>query len=283
MSNASRFLVTCAVGVFTAAACAPAASPSQDIDSLVQQGLQTAQAQMTTEAEGAPASQSQPAGTNTFSFGDFGISISFTFPEGFPQGALAEVLPRLAIQDPVDPEYPEHARIILTGYAGEGRSNIAPGIRVFRVDEVNTMDPVVVARLQAVLAGTSDDRFDFPRLPFAGRTVDAQLRNLDFGSGAGYRFLVQGSFDASTLRGTRLYYLYQGLTTDGKYLVTVLMQPDAPFIEDLATGEPITSNEAGDAYLITLNERINAAQPADFAPSLEILDGLVRSLRILEQ
>jgi hypothetical protein len=283
MDLASRLRITCAAGVLITAACAPAGAQSQDIDALVQQGLRTAQAQMTVEAGAASGSPAPAASGNTFAFGDFGISISFTYPAGFAEGALAESLPGMAIQDPGDPEYPEHARILLTGYAREGRSNIASGIRVFRADEVNTMDPAVIASLKAVLAGTSEDRLDFPRIPAAGRTVDAQAEPVDFVNGHGYRFLAQGSFDASTLRSTRLYYIYQGLTADEMYLVTVLLGTDAPFVADLATGEPIMSQEIGDAYLIDLNQRINAAQAADFSPSLGTLDGLVQSLNIIEQ
>jgi hypothetical protein len=80
-----------------------------------------------------------------------------------------------------------------------------------------------------------------------------------------------------------LYYIYQGLTADEMYLVTVLLGTDAPFVADLATGEPIMSQEIGGAYLIDLNQRINAAQAADFSPSLGTLDGLVQSLNIIEQ
>ena len=275
--GAPSFLIaTCMAVIGTA--CAPIQPSGPGVDALVQEGLQTAHAELT-----APAPSTAEAATsagNTFAFGDFGISLDFTYPQGFAEGALAEVLPKMAIQDPADPEYPEHARIILTGSAGENRSNTAPGIRVFRVAEVDAMDPLVVSRLKEVLSGTSEDRFDFPRLPFAGRTVDAEVRTFDFESGTGYRFLLQGSFDASTLRSTGLYYLYQGLSADGKYLVTVLLDVEAPFVADLATGQPITSQEMGDAYLQMLNARVNSAQAGEFVPSLDVLDGLVQSIHI---
>ncbi|HEY5913573.1 MAG TPA: hypothetical protein VJA21_23545 [Verrucomicrobiae bacterium] len=188
----------------------------------------------------------------------------------------------MAIQDPGDPEYPGHARILLTGYAGEDHSNIAPGIRVFRLIDVNAMAPAVVSGLRAVIAGTSEDHFDFPRIPAAGRTVDAQAQLVNFVNGKGYRFLVQGSYDAAALRGTRLYYIYQGITANQKYLVTVVLETDAPFIADLATGAPFTSGPEADAYVKTLNARINSAQPGEFSPSLDTFDQLIQSLGVVE-
>ena len=239
--------------------------------------MQTAQAGMTAAAE-AP----DELGPNTFAFTDFGISLSFSYPPGISEGALAEVLPRMAIQAPVDPEYPEHARVILTGLTADTQSNTSHGIRVFRAADIDAMDPVVLSRLRDALAGRTEDRYDFPRLPFAGRTVDTQAKLLDFGSGTGYRFLLQGSFDASTLRGTSLYYLYQGLTADEKYLLTVILGTDAPFAADLATGQPITSQETWAEYERQLSERMDAALPADFTPSLDVLDSLVQSIHITE-
>ena len=61
MSGFSPLPAAFALVTFTAAACAPFVPSSQDVDALVQQGLQTAQAQMTAEAGSMPSPAAQPA------------------------------------------------------------------------------------------------------------------------------------------------------------------------------------------------------------------------------
>ena len=267
-------------------ACTPAApTASQDVNTLVRQGMQTAQASLTEQAGGdtpTPA-VSQPAGTNTFSFADFHIGVAFIYPPAFAEGTQAEVIPALAIQDPGDPAYPEHARIIFTGYAGESRDNLADGVRVYRTADLDAMDGSLVQGIRAYLGGTSDKRQDFPRIPGAARIVDAQAKELPFQNGKGYRFLAQAQFGATMLSSTRMFYLYEGLTADEKYLLTVVLRTDAPFVKDLVSQQPITSQDQASAHLAAVNDRLNAAKPADFSPSLDMLDALVKSLSVLEQ
>jgi hypothetical protein len=83
-----------------------------------------------------------------------------------------------------------------------------------------------------VLIGQSDHRIDFPRLPGAGSIIDSQIRLQAFQNGDGYRYLILKSFDASSLRNTQLTFLYQGLTLDQKFFVSVVAQVNAPFLQE---------------------------------------------------
>lgn len=183
---------------------------------------------------------------------------------------------------PFELPYPEHARILFTAYADASDDILADGIRVFRANEINSLEAGVVENLFAVLSGQSDHYSDFPRLAGAGSIIDGQLATGAFQNGNGYRYLNSKSFDASSLSGTQTTYLYQGITNDEKYFVSVIFTINAPFLADLVDA-PLTTQEEFENYFQIINERVNTANPNDFEPSLTMLDSLISSIVILEK
>ncbi len=219
---------------------------------------------------------------NMFSFDEMNIAAGFNFPNGFSQGTIT-VTEVVAKSDepaaPYEPAYPQHARILLTNSINATER----GIRIFRADEINAVDPRIFDSLKAVLAGQIDQRSDFPRLAGAGRLIDAQAAPLSFQNGNGFRFLILKKFDASGLNDTSMTYMYQGLTKDGQYIVSFLSSVNAPFLADLATGQIFTSDEETTNYIKLVNERLNAADPTQFDPPLTALDELCASIVVIQK
>jgi len=79
-----------------------------------------------------------------------------------------------------------------------------------------------------------------------------------------------------------LDYLYQGLTAEEVFLVTLLLHTDGPLDADLAAGEPYTSQGMEDAYHFPLDDRINASRSGAVSPSFDMSGSLIRSLSIVE-
>ncbi|MFN8413594.1 MAG: hypothetical protein U0Z26_14510 [Anaerolineales bacterium] len=241
-----------------------------------------------TQAAGGPAvavapgtPTVEPVDDNLFSFGAMGFSLRFDFPQGYSQSAISTIVAKsLEAAGPGEPIYPEHARILFAEKASDSVSTTAPGIRIFKASEVNEADPKAFESLNAVLNGQLDQRTDFPHFAGAGSLIDAQVTTLPFKSGNGYRYLLLKKFDASSLSDTSMTYLYQGLTTDGKYIVTMIAQVDAPFLADLATGQPFASNEEALTYKNLVNDRLNTASPDQFSPSLTLVDKVIASIII---
>lgn len=219
---------------------------------------------------------------NLITFDEMGIIIGFNYPENFNQGARTTFVEAYASQAPFELSYPQHARILFTSYAGEREDILAAGIRVFRVDDINALEAGVIENLFAVLLGQSDHYSDFPKLAGAASVIDGQLATGVFQNGNGYRFLNSKSFDASSLISSQTNYLYQGITNDEKYFVSVVFVVDAPFLADLVNA-PLDTNEEFEAYFQTVQERIKNANPNDFQPSLMMLDALVSSMIIVEK
>jgi hypothetical protein len=222
------------------------------------------------------------ATNNEFAFSSFGVQVRFFYPPELKEGLATETVAAHSLGAPWEIDYPEHVVVYFSAYGDPSyRSSNSDGIRVFRVEDLNAYDPELIPAIQAHLNGTTDEHRDFPQLPFPGRGVDAQVKTISFQNGMGYRFLANGSFIAAAPRSTSLIYMFVGLTSDGKYLVSVVTNVNAPFIADLATGVMFTTQEEATANTTAINDRLNAASPEDFSPSLAILDALVQSIIVV--
>lgn len=236
-----------------------------------------------TEVEEAESTTSiEIEAQNLITFDEMGITVGFNYPEKFNQGIRESVIETYKTQAPFELPYPQHARILFTEYAGERTDILAAGIRVFRADDINALEAGVIENLFAVLLGQFDHYSDFPKLAGAASVIDGQLATGEFQNGNGYRFLNSQSFDASSLISSQTNYLYQGITDDEKYFVSVVFVIEAPFLNDLVN-VPLTTNEEFENYFQTVQERIKNASPDDFQPSLAILDELVSSIVIVEK
>lgn len=286
-----RILFVLMICLFIVTACVPtqpAAPAGPGVETIVASTFQALTA-------AAPAVTSQPVNTaptetavpsvqtnNEFAFSSFGVQVRFFYPPELKEGLATETVAAHSLEAPWEIDYPEHVVIYFSAYADpSSRSSNSDGIRVFRVEDLNAYDPELIPAIQAHLNGATDEHRDFPHHPFPGRSVDAQLKTVPFRNGTGYRFLVTGSFMAAAPRSTSLIYMYVGLTSDGKYLVSVVTNADAPFIADLTTGALFTTQEEATASKTAFNDRLNAANPDDFSPSLAILDALVQSIIVL--
>lgn len=278
--------LVCILAVFLASCSAGKTSENPPVENTP---VSTEAAQ--TQAAGAPTATSvpgeptiEPLDDNLFSFIPMGVSIKFDFPQDYDLPAISSFVAKsLQATGLGEPLYPEHARILFRESLGDTVSATDPGIRVFRASEVNEADPKAFESLDAVLKGQLDQHSDFPRFAGAANLVDAQVVLFPFQNGNGYRYLFVKKFDASSLSSTSMTYLYQGLTLDGQYMVTLIANIDAPFLEDLATGQPFTTNDEIIAYKNLVNNRLNTADPNQFNPPLSMLDRLVSSITIISK
>lgn len=97
----------------------------------------------------------------------------------------------------------------------------------------------------------------------------SQIRNLDFAEGAGVRFVSRYETGAGGTTNENIFYTFQGLTSDGRYYISV-------FYPITAKGLPETE------VLLTTINFLNRLAPADFTPDLEKMDDMIESLRVGE-
>lgn len=233
-------------------------------------------------AETEPVSTSGFEAENLVAFDEMGISVGFNYPDDIQQGTSTSVQPVYTNIGPTELPYPQHARILFTAYTNGSEDHTASGIRIYRVDEVNALEAGVVENLFAVMEGQADHHTDFPRFSGASALIDAQLSEVSFQNGRGYRYMFTTSFAAQMVNGTGVNLMYQGITDDEKYFVSFLIPVDAPFLSEFIGVPLATTSEEFDAYYQKVNERVNTAAPDEFTPSLNAIDELISSIVIVE-
>jgi hypothetical protein len=132
---------------------------------------------------------------------------------------------------------------------------------------------------------------DFDTLPHIGHLGSAQLINaaaayLPFNGGSGFRYLAAYAQATAPITSTNLTYVYQGMSDDGQYLISLSLPLTASFLTELNPlfdWDVIMPDESGQAYREYRDEVIallESAAPDDFEPSLVSIDALARSLTI---
>lgn len=118
--------------------------------------------------------------------------------------------------------------------------------------------------------------------------MHVQTKYLDFQNGSGVGFVTYYAQDASPITADRIFYTFQGLTTDGKYYITVyhpvttaLLPTDA----NTALGGKSYDEWAKDyqAYLDKLVADLNGLNPAAYTPNLTLIENLIQSISVTDQ
>src|SRR5262245_54985548 len=127
----------------------------------------------------------------------------------------------------------------------------------------------------------------FPVLPVEEvsgvNDLAVQVKAIGHDDQRGFRFVGRFAQDATPVTANGLYYIYQGLTTDGKYLVT-FFYPVTTSALPVHTTLPADEQErvANDlqTYLQEKAAMLNALDSAAWEPNLATLDALVLSLTL---
>jgi hypothetical protein len=229
-----------------------------------------------------------------------GISISasgtsFVIPQGVAGGANFKSNPESpASQDmPYWEVYPAYIEFDLSGYALQDTFH-NPRIIIYPANEYAKMNESAAASvtgLQTLLANSSAPLpKNLPFLPTfnAAQVFHSNEQFLKFQNGMGIRFLTQYAQAPYPANNKDLFYTFQGITGDGAYYVAALLpvsitflpadgNPDTPLPAD---GVPFDWNkfENTQAHFDLIVQKLNAADPNAFTPSLTVLDALIQSV-----
>lgn len=220
------------------------------------------------------------------------MGVNFVFPPGLGDGTENELVPLANDFN----QWPQHVKLTLVDYPLLGTTAAtAPQIMVFPANEfaqmgncpqteINGLKEILATRhaeLSQPLPCTSvADSLPFLPEPHAAQVFHAQEKFLAFKNGNGIRYITQYSQAAfPSINNKDMFYTFQGLTSDGKYYVSVILPLN------LASLNGIETLENADEYSAALNTTKDMLNKGDnpFNPSLESLDGLVQSLFITGQ
>lgn len=180
---------------------------------------------------------------------------------------------------------PEYHRLTLEGYPVD-KHLFGPQIFVYPAGELasgNETAGSIITDLQTLLQTQQiGDKLPFLPLSNTLQVMHPQVKYLDMKSGKGVRYLTQFNQGISPINNSEMIYTFQGLTSDGKYYIAVVLpvtHPELPASTDLNEEQSKKLNDF-QVYLsgmVTLLDQ----QPSDtFSPDLNTLDAMIQSIEV---
>jgi len=229
------------------------------------------------------------------------MGTSFTYPLGLANGTKDEFVPQSS-SDAIW-KSPAHAQFILQGYPLQN-ATYQPQISIYPADQYAQMGDqpkLIIKRLQNILQTQTfspqpiPDMFvtirpqeELPFLPIqdSGQVFHTQEKFVSFQNGSGIRYVTQLSQAHFPLINNQdAFYTFQGITSDGKYYVSVIMPINLPYLAadygaDSNNPTNVQNSDTYPGYLSSMVDRLNQAEGEanPYAPSLASLDALVQSL-----
>jgi hypothetical protein len=214
--------------------------------------------------------------------------LSFNLNPFLATSIKCETVPESSTAMPFN-TYPQYTKVSLVGYPLEGRM-MQPVISVFPVQGYSGLLPDVVgpdvSALQALIAGGAPGDTDIPILPVqnARQLFLAQYAVDQFPNGSGVRYITQYAQAYVPINNHELFFSFQGLTSDGKYWISIIVPISHPSLWD-TEGDPSNSiwtaiNDNPDAYYAQIAADLNSKLPRSFVPTIVLLDALINSITI---
>lgn len=237
----------------------------------------------------APQPTSTPSGVSVSSNG-----AAFVIPGGLASDASISSTTEVELPYiyPSNGEMPLHTVFHLNNYPIQGH-RLEPEIMVFRAAEYAQY----TEKTAQIISNLQNLQYT------AGQPVPETLKNgifqgqvqtIRFQNGKGVRYLVQ--FDDAPLPANNraIYYYFHGLTDDGQFYIQAFLPINAPFL--VADDQPTSITPADgvqfdwtdfnngfenfSAYREAINQKLGAADPTLFTPSLTDLDALIQSILV---
>ena len=219
-------------------------------------------------------------------------NVTLTIPKGLAKDALTEMVS--AVTDPNAAPWeiaPAHLEFTLTSYQLQDKFH-KPQIFVYPAEEYAQAQPGVaenIQRIKAITAGAQLSKDILPGVPAfnAAQLIAAKMEVVKFQTGSGVRFLTEYAQYPATINNHDLFYLFEGLTGDGKYYIIAILPITAPILAETdkpdaivpAGGAPLpTDSGPNDAYYAEVTDKLNAVAVEDFQPALSKLDALIQSI-----
>lgn len=186
-------------------------------------------------------------------------------------------------------ELPEHRLINFFGYKlpEHFHTPVIHFLPVAETAEISQYASINISTLQYLLENPEIDLNEEEFLPFlpvfnAAQIFNALPARMETENGSGIRYLALYSQGFVGIDNYNIFYTYQGLSADGKYYIAAILPINSSLLpETISTPEELeVLTEDYENYLLDVEEQLESG--GVFYPSLEALDAMMRSLKILD-
>jgi hypothetical protein len=213
--------------------------------------------------------------------------ISFFLDPAVASTYTCETVPENTMDDPW--QLPQYTNVTLEGYVLPG-DTFFRRINVYPLAEFLALRPQASARvdaLKALIAGGVPGEDALPTLDLfnAMEMFHGQYKVVPFSNGSGIRFISEYAQYCAPINNEDMFLIYQGLTSDGQYLISAILHISNPILP--ATAMPFpggmdqgTFCDQYESYKADITAQLNAQPEASFLPSITLLDALIGSITI---
>jgi len=150
----------------------------------------------------------------------------------------------------------------------------------------------IAALKQQIVQGTTELPTDmsqplpFPPIMAAAQDLAANVKPIEFNNGNGYRFITHYGQAADAFLSGQLFYTFQGLTDDGKYLVVLMFPLQTDLLPATYDDVPqevfdgIMDGTGFEEYRQATITTLDAATADQFTPNLDALDAMVAGMTV---
>ena len=239
----------------------------------------------TVEPGTTPTYAPVPADGNNYSY----QGVQFSLDPAVASSVSGRVIPENpgSADGPYWAVNPQYVDIALGGYPLT-QTAFSPVISVYPVEDyrrLSSMAAAVLDDLSSLLAQkpAAVDKMPFLPVMNAGQVFHADVQYLDFQNGSGVRYLTLYAQYAAPINNQDLFYTFQGLTSDGRYFVSIILPVNHPSLpasmNDLSASE-LEAIIQDPSYYGRMAKTLEPLASDTFTPDLGKLDALVTSLAI---
>ncbi len=189
---------------------------------------------------------------------------------------------------------PEHVLITFDGETLDENDPRQRQIGIYPVEGLRAIDPTIgksIDELKRILDRKSATvRGDIPFWPVqaAQQVFHSNMEYVKFANGDGIRFVTRYAQDVSPITNADLFYAFQGLTSDGQYLVSARYPLSAEGLPESFDSSPAATSydefsKNFEKYLKDTTAQLDKLKPEQFKPDLSKLDSMLTSLQATPQ
>jgi NlpE N-terminal domain len=189
---------------------------------------------------------------------------------------------------------PAHIRFTFNGQKpSEGIDPYEPQILIFPLKEIKNLHPSVaqeVSSLQQLLEDKPDSPSgDIPVFPLfsAAQVFHCHLKYFFFKNGGGVRFLTYYQQDAAPIQRDRIFYAFQGLTSDDHWYISAfwpIMTDALPTAnQQMNAAQYDAFGKQFDSYLSGVLSTLEGTASGGYVPDLAVIDHMLQTLNVSPQ
>ncbi len=171
-----------------------------------------------------------------------------------------------------------------------GNDSLTPQILIYSLKELKELDPVAAKEVKALQQwleekpNSSTQPIPVFPIQMGSQAFQCHVNYFFFKNGNGVRFLTYYAEDAAPIQRDRLFYTFQGFTSDEHWYVSVFWPVITTAIPEgnqkMSTVESDAFVKQFDTYFSNLLGTLEGTPSGGYTPDLKLLDQMIQSLNV---